>query len=63
MSKGSKRRVEDSKKIQDNWDEINWGNIYCYRCDVLLDEKNLEDNPDDYIFYPDGMVEHKNCKF
>ena len=25
MSKGSKRRKEDTEKISDNWDDIDWG--------------------------------------
>jgi len=25
FGKGSKRRVEDSRSVWDNWDQINWG--------------------------------------
>lgn len=30
--KGSDRRQEDFKKVQTNWDEINWHNKWCAMC-------------------------------
>ncbi len=64
MGKGSKRRVEDFQKIQNNWGEINWSDTwdYCMQCGIIIDKKNIKENPELYIIHYDGMIEHKKCQ-
>lgn len=40
--KGSKRRKEDSKKIRDNWDKINW-------CEHDWDYQGEDKSGDDFF--------------
>ena len=65
--KGSNRRKEDFRRVQDNWDEIDWGYTkgeYCFECGVKLSKENMEKNPENYIFHEVGEISHKNgCNF
>ena len=61
MGKGSSRRNEDFKKIQANWDEIDWSNKsdYCFNCGAKINKERL----DLYIKHDDGTLECKSCNF
>ena len=61
--KGSKKRIENFKSVQSNWDLINWGKVFCRSCGLEIDKIKLNSNPELYIKYPNGKFEHKNCDF
>ena len=65
MGKGSKRRQENFKAIQDRWPDNLGGNNdnYCCSCSIMLNKKMLIERPELYIFHDNGDIEHKNCNF
>jgi len=61
MSKGSKTRREDFKKVQNNWTEINWKPKTCFVCGMKVSHSNVIKNPELYHIDGDGSVKHKHC--
>lgn len=63
--KGSRPRNCFSRLFKLNYEEIEWRNkgAYCYSCGQDIDRDVLKNYSDKFIFYPDGHVEHKKCKF
>lgn len=57
--KGSKRRVENFKKVQENWEDIEWRKrgTYCFNCGKTF---KLDENRK---YYEDGHASCKNCNF
>ena len=63
--KGDKFRPTKLTEYRDNFDSIEWRKrgTYCYNCGLLLDSENMKNKPENYIFYEDSNVSHKQCNF
>jgi len=63
MSKGSKTRREDFKKVQDNWSEISWKPKTCSVCGIEIPNGDILKNPELYeiSINEKWSVKHKHC--
>jgi hypothetical protein len=58
--------VISTKEFRAGYDQIDFRarNSYCCECNSSIKKEDLKNKPENYIFYDDGHVAHKNgCNF